>query len=250
MKQGTALLITAIFAVSGIGWSILFSHLADNTRREIADEQQRLAALTDSIAMQDSLARADSLARNIVTPDLAFHDLHGRVRDVSFGEERISFDRDGVWTNPSKYVSRFGNSLTFTRNKLGNIIAGCTAEREGGVPIESVEYDWKDNRVTKVTAEYYGGEYRITYRYDHHNRLVESTTVSRDDTGESDISTTYTYLKFDSYGNWTERNARSAIRTVQYDGYYDEDNDTFINNGEPFMDSSEELQRRSITYYD
>ena len=249
MKQGTALLITAVFAVSGIGWSILFSHLADNARREIAGEQQRLAALTDSITMQDSLARADSLAKNIVTPDLAFHDLHGRVRDVSFGEERISFDRNGVWTNPSKYVSRFGNSLTFTRNKLGNIIAGRTSGREGGVPIESVEYDWKDNRVTKVTAECYGGEYRITYRYDHHNRLIESTTVSRDDTRESDVSTTYTYLKFDSYGNWTERNARSAIRTVQYDGYYDEDNDTFIDNGEPFLDSSEELQRRSITYY-
>ncbi len=249
MKTSTALIVTAAAILLGAGGSFLFVHLADSARRDARAERLRIPGLNDRISqLQDAYSR-DSLDANFTTPDLCFHELHGRVRDVRNGEESMSFDRNGVWTNPKAYISRGGNNLSFERNKFDYIIAAVTPESMEGQPIETVEYEWSGRRVKRIKSHGLNGDYTVTLTYDNHDLLTSSHTVSSDETARSEIATTYTYQDFDSHGNWVRRTARSAIKTTVFGGYYDEETGEMVGGDEPVLDSSEQTEQRTITYY-
>lgn len=250
MKQKTALIIIGVSIVAGAGLSWLFTELSDRAHKEKAEEMARLETLRLRYAEGDSLLRADSLRHEMVTPDLAFHELHGQVRDVSSGEEHVSFDRNGVWTNPQFYISRAGNTLNVERNKLGRVVRAVSREIFEGEPTERIEYEWRDDRVYKIHSVTYDGSYDITYTYDNKGLLKESRVVSRGDGAVSDVATTYTYDKFDSNGNWTRRTAKSAIKTTEEEGYYDDSTETYVEGNEPLIQSNDEVQERKITYYE
>ena len=249
MKSSTTLIIMGAAALLGVGGSLLFIHLADRARSEAVTARSRLAALENDVAASDSLARLDSVNANFMTYDLSFHELRGRVRHVTYGEESVDFDRDGNWTNPQAYISRAGNSLNFGRDKFGCIINGISTESADGQPLEQVEYTWGDNRVKRISSSGIAGQYRMDFVYDGKLRLTQLSVVSSDEESKSEIVTSYTYQDFDHAGNWTRRTARSSIKTTVAGGYYDEDSGTFINSSEPVYDSNEEVETRSITYY-
>lgn len=249
MKSSTAIIVISGAIAIATGGSILFHHLAQQTRREVAESNMRLAALQGDVAAGDSLARLDSINANFTSCDLSFHELRGRVRHVTYGEESVDFDREGNWTNPQAYVTRSGNALSFNRDKFGCIIGGVTADAVEGQAVEKVEYTWSGDRVKRIESDGFAGHYRIDCTYDGKQRLTQMSVVSSDEESKSEIVTTFTYSDFDRYGNWTRRTARSAIKTTVNGGYYDEDSGTFISGGEPVLDSSEEEQTRSITYW-
>lgn len=72
-------------------------------------------------------------------------------------------------------------------------------------------YD-KAGRVVKVTSTSADEIWTQNYRYDHNGLLKERDYDSVDE----DEVLTYTYLKFDEYGNWTERKEqlRSMDQTI------------------------------------
>lgn len=249
LSQNTCLIIIGASLILGVGGSICFHEMAADMRRRTAEETQRLADLQKRLEMQDSLARTDSLNKSIVTPDLAFFSLHGRVREVHTSTITATFDKEGRWTNPQAYVSRSGYNLTFERNKFGYVIKGVAKEKVNGRPVEEIAYEWKDGLLRRVVSNGYDADYQIDYTYDSHNRLLTEHTVCTSEEGTSEISSSYTYQAFDRMGNWTRREVRSAIKNTETEGYYDEDNDTFIDNDTPIIDSNSETQVRTITYY-
>lgn len=249
MKTRTWLIIAGVSAAAGIGGSFLFHNLAEKARLQTHSERGRLEALQQQIALRDSTLRRDSMDVSIVTPDLVFFGLHGRVREMRQGETLASFDKNGRWINQQTYVTRAGYTPQFERNKFDYIIGGRTRESLDGVAAEQLTYTWTDGLLTKIESKGCESDYVIKYNYDHHNLLLGSHTVCFDEGGKSEISTSYTYRKFDRLGNWTEREARSAIKNVQYGGYYDDEKDTFVEDAEPIIESNEEIETRTISYY-
>lgn len=250
MKRTTAYIIMGASVVLGATLSVIFHILGVNE----AKEREALSVRLDHLQAQASLLRdrqqADSLLRELVTPDLAFFSLHGCVRDMSDGENTISFDNQGHWNDTRGYTSEGGYALQFERNKFGRIIAAESTDKADGAPAEKIEYTWDGDLLTRVESKGYEASYTIKYTYDTHGRLASMLRINKDSSGESQISSTYSYEKSDRMGNWTQRTCRSAIKTVQYGGYYDDETGAWVDSSDPVIDSSEEVQQRRITYYD
>lgn len=249
MKTKNWLIVASAAIAVGVGGSILFHELAVQTREKRVEEEARLEALQQQIDMRQAAYSRDSLNRVFVTADLAFFGLHGKVREMRQGELLASFTEEGVWTNPGIYVTRAGYSPQFERNKFNYIIGGTSRETIDGAPMETLVYTWKDGRLVKIESTGPDGDYTIKFTYGPKNLLASSHTICHDEGGESEISTSYTYKKIDRLGNWTEREARSAIKNVQYGGYYDDENDTYIEGDEPIIESNSEIETRIISYY-
>ena len=202
-------------------------------------EQMRQDSINKAIEQikLDSI-REDSIRRNRVTPDLALFELHGPVKSVNkgyitgFADNGANFDKDGKVTSLNKisYINKRGN---ITRDANGRIKSISCREEEGWPTISSdnITYDG-NNLPIKIYGKYLESTGNSSLKYN--NGLLASETNNFDGEGDITKSTiTYTYLKFDKYGNWTSRKA--SFKNYDYEGY---------------CNSHSETQTRTITYYE
>ena len=206
------------------------SNLSDTTRQTVdtasgADmEAARLEALRLDSLRQDSI-RQDSIRRNFDSPDLSFHELHGRVkkceisntREISYIEYPVlEFNRNGEWVNDgwredrkivkeehpadlNSKVTRDGKGYISKVKFLGDFEEMCA---------ENIV--WKDGRIAEArNAE--NPKLYTSYRYDG-DKLAETTQEDSSEAFEHvRINKKYTYVDFDEIGNWTKRKVNETV---------------------------------------
>ena len=170
------------------------------------------AARQDSIAKveaelqkirEDSIRQAEE-RRNRVTPDLAFFELKGPVKNVAYNDmyflgsenQVLYFSEEGVVTTPK--------GLKFNR-KNGMIKTISTYLPE--FDIWTTDTYKSDSIGRKVFNSYSGldGGGDEKFSYDESGNLVKRTATGEIEGEPYTSVTTYTYMSHDEYGNWTKR---------------------------------------------
>lgn len=209
-------------------------------------------ARRDSIRMADSLAfvqaqaaaaqeEADSIARrNFTTPDLAFNQLHGDVKEASnpspYEYENnvkiFKYDEDGNWLNVPEWTSedkKWLKECNKPSHKTTRDSEGRISRMYGSCEIiyDYIGYTWNDGRVTKDS---YG-----RYHYSDDGLLI---AYFEDDYDIQENRTIFTDYVVDYMGNWIERTAHTYT--------YEPVNE--YNDQVPVVKETEK-QKRTITYY-
>ena len=191
-------------------------------------DKERNDSIAAEAARLDSI-RKDSIARrNFTTPDLAFNDLHGDVKECVVDNNEYTtytYDEKGRWTNEPQWDEsdkKFCPDRTkhprVIRNKDGyitRIYLECDAD------YEYEDVSWKDGRVKT--------RFISTFTYD--NDLV----ITQENEEEYDTQVTYTYCNYevDDMGNWVKRDVVEKIT------------DTFQNS----VRYEKKTEIRNITYH-
>ncbi|MBO4658491.1 MAG: hypothetical protein J5637_02590 [Prevotella sp.] len=206
-------------------------------------------------------------AAAVKTPvDVKSFGLLGDVKDVSVVVTDLSSDA-GVqsWQDSTQYMSfdekgrvmkdHFDNLYQY--DDKGNFIKGVSEkskmkrdekgrivyydnwlddEDDMGFTIE-IEYDGND-RMSKVKIGGWEATVDQTYAYTGDNVYPDSANWETEDEGDHYSSTiTYTYKKFDSVGNWTEREVKTVCKHTTEDDPKGE------------IEESKTLEQREIRYY-
>ena len=179
-------------------------------------------AAAESKAAAEALWIADSQKlANLETPDLQYMEAKGPVKSITYSEPtmRYEYSRTGQLVLIDGYDPFTGGHqvdmerMSLTRNQNGEI-NNCTHYES------SEDYEWKNGRLTVVDGAGEGYEWRITYEYDDKGLLrAKKGKQGFVDGGEQEtVNTQYTYLDFDSYGNWTRRKVNGDVekRVIKY----------------------------------
>ena len=151
------------------------------------------------------IALTSSINANAWTDRNTFN-LKGPVKEVSdYTNGDLSFDIDGkiiYEEDPNLYWA------TIERDKKGRIIY-----------MSRVNYEYNRNGQVKETSCLGAGYEEIKYYYNTKGQVIKEIVLSKD-CGDSPkhttTTTTYTYQKFDKYGNWIKRTAKTGkTRTVE-----------------------------------
>ena len=225
---------------------------ADSVKKvEMAIEAQR----QDSIAKahQDSIvkARQDSIARRTrVTPDLAFFELHGPVKSVTFKNRYIFFDASDESTLKLSYTEDgklksinyndpyHNENLQFNRDGNGRI-KNIKSNMIGEWDDFFITYD-KNNRPIKINYEGIESYRAITYKYNASGFIVSENSYSEGEGCYDRTLNQYSNFNVDKYGNWTSRTSSTAHKEW-YDG--SEEPMSYVNSGSS-------TDHRTITYYE
>lgn len=159
-----------------------------------------------------------------VTPDRVFNDVHGPVRSLSSAYGTISFDALGNMNSDSP--------IHYKRNAQGYIVA--TEYDNGDSMIETV-FDFDGSKYTRMemTRDDYREIHTFTYNSDG---LLTSTKITNPSMPNIYIIYDFSNYIFDNHHNWISRK-RSGRRVY---------NDEYGNH----QDTSEDIQSRSISYYE
>ena len=150
--------------------------------------------------------------------DLAFFNLRGPVKSVSEKNDsydntrRYGFSEKGKWETQDG--QKIGSIFTDVKRDSEKRIIEYTEGEYDCVDSHKITYDAKTGWLAKCETSADDGETTTTYTYDANGYAVKSVTIGEylNDEGESkvNITTTYTYVEFDNYGNWTKRTAKDS----------------------------------------
>lgn len=211
------LLIIPSLALLLVGYitSSCSSASADKARNDSIAASELETARLDSIR-QDSIAR-----RNFTTPDLAFNDLHGMVKECngeiqhSYGYKEqytYNYDESGNWKNAFQRI---------TRDDQGHIVSRTeNSDMEGDF---AIKYRWNDGVIVEISTPFTVK----TLEYDN-DRLLKRIVITHKesegyDGGELE-AVLYTNYKLDDKGNWLERMVKTndemymEYRVISYYG--------------------------------
>ena len=170
---------------------------------------------------------------NFRTNDLIFFDVRGHVAQVNMCIDWISpdnnvslvFSQDGTLQSVNGHKDYIGDldsdfGIRFMRDDKGRLVKACDC-----YSYYSAEYRWTGDKI--LTAMYYSenDDIDVRYSYDNEGKLVSiKTTEDIPETDEEGSGGTINetkkikYTKFDSKGNWIEReeNGRIVSRTIFY----------------------------------
>lgn len=140
-----------------------------------------------------------------VSPDLAFFELRGPVKQVKEDYMVYEFDRNGQLT-------RHNGEFKFARDNQGRIVSMEGYENH-------VTYLWDSQRPSGSEAAAEGMTILESYTYDERGFVVK---IEHSVDGEVSYET-LSYSDLDKYGNWTKRSSQgyeygrgSASRTIEY----------------------------------
>lgn len=150
--------------------------------------------------------------------DLAFFNLRGPVKLVSEKNDsydntrRYGFSEKGKWETQDG--QKIGNIFTDVKRDSEKRIIEYTEGEYDCIDSYKITYDAKTGWVAKCETSAGDGETTTTYTYDANGYAVKSVTIGEylDDEGGSKVNTTttYTYVEFDDYGNWTKRTVKDS----------------------------------------
>lgn len=150
--------------------------------------------------------------------DLAFFNLRGPVKSVSEKNDsydntrRYGFSKKGKWETQDG--QKIGSIFTDVKRDAEKRIIEYTEGEYDCIDSHKITYDAKTGWLAKCETSAGDGESTTTYTYDANGYAVKSVTIGEyaDDEGGSKVNTTttYTYVSFDDYGNWTKRTAKDS----------------------------------------
>ena len=165
-----------------------------------------------------------------ITPDLAYWDLQGSVKHCNDAE----FDRQGTMVSIGGYnpfaidqayrdldgEEGFVEFAKWERDEEGRIVSIMGVEGMS-------EFTWSDGRVVSATGFEEGTVWRNDYEYDTEGRLVKlSEYIGGFEDEEDELplwsTTEYSYLEFDSYGNWIRRAVKVTLADMETSEVYEE----------------------------
>lgn len=234
-----------IIAVSLL-WNCSGNGAADNAKEDslrIADSIARVEAAKEAAAQArlDTIRQDSIKRRNFKTPDLAFNELHGDVKDYKFEDIVFSYNEDGMiepsWNARDTRLMKSNKQTSLPKEKI-------TRDNEGRIikVWEFVSYDGDYGEF--FNADYIWEGDRAFGKYDsknHHEYDDNGLLIGYAEDKYYDIQPkriVYTDYVLDGLGNWIERKANIFI-------YEPEDMNTF---DYPVTKESVK-EKRTITYH-
>lgn len=167
-----------------------------------------------------------STAQDVATPDLAFSDLHGRVRKCVSPNGSTEFDALGnMTTNEFQKVKRNGE---------GYIVAADVDDGEGGTATFEYQLDSRKRYVGFILNLPNGEIRQARIKYSPDGTISEMIVTNNYD---QRLEFEYTDYEFDNRHNWTSRKIK---RTAYYNDEY----------GNQQQNSDEASEVRTISYYE
>lgn len=160
------------------------------------------------------------------SPDLTYWELKGPVKTCDY----VEFDRQGKIVRVEDYdpfaleapyrdydttTGMFEEYCQWTRDDQGQIASILSVE-------SLEELTWVDGRVSESLGYYEGQLWLTKNEYDAEGNLVKQSLYNGDEDAESEedltlmTTTEYTYLEFDSRGNWIRRKVKSTDAVIEY----------------------------------
>jgi len=152
--------------------------------------------------------------------DIDMFCLKGNVDSIciSMNDAGLEWQTEFKFDNDGFLIGIDGDEFDCERDSSGRIVLVILEdyaeddENELTTIETRLEYD-DAGRVVKATAKTADEQWSQDYHYDNRGLL---TSLSYDTAGENEVRT-YTYVAFDSHGNWTERieNLSSMEQTIK-----------------------------------
>ncbi|MCI6160263.1 MAG: hypothetical protein MR681_02860 [Prevotella sp.] len=242
---------TLLFACCVVAMISCSNNTKTKKQQETGDSVAAIPNETTQM-VQDSLDYV-----NFTTPDLMLFNVKGHVKEVDYDEVApcvITFDENGLVSScpchdedldfTFKDGKAIGKNFSSKRNAKNQLTRYAYEPniRENYWYLDVYEMTYNDKGQVK-TIEHGGWETdsKQTFTYNAeglctqivHDYGIEATSGVR--------TITYTYTKFDSHGNWTERNAKT----------HEEETNEWKDDGTPIkkVNDWESVEKRSITYY-
>ena len=174
------------------------------------EEHQRLEMIAAEQAHLDSISQDSIKRRNFESPDLAFNELHGDVKDYKFDEIVFSYNEDGLidpsWNARDISLMRLNKQTSLPEDKI-------TRDNEGKI-IKVWEFTSYDGN--------YGEFYNIDYIWDGERAIPQYDSKNHREYDENGLligyaqdkdydiqpeRIVYTDYVLDGLGNWIERRA-------------------------------------------
>ena len=165
-----------------------------------------------------------------VTPDLTYWELQGPVKRC----DEVKFDRQGTMVGIDEY-DPFAIDQAY-RESAGedDFVEYAKWERDEEGYIASItgmegmsEYTWNDGRVVSAAGFEEGTVWKNDFEYDAEGRLVKLIEYIGGFEDEEDelplwSTTEYSYLEFDSHGNWIRRAVKVTLADMENTEDYEE----------------------------
>ena len=165
-----------------------------------------------------------------ITPDLTYWDLQGAVKHCN----NVEFDRQGSMVSIGDY-NPFAIDQAY-RDLDGDegFVEYAKWERDEEGRVASItgvegmsELTWSDGRVVSASGFEEGTVWRNDYEYDAEGHLVKlSEYIGGFEDEEDELPlwsiTEYSYLDFDSHGNWIRRAVKVTLADMENTEDYEE----------------------------
>lgn len=164
-----------------------------------------------------------------VTPDLTYWDLHGPVKHCN----EVEFDNQGTMVGIGNY-DPFSIEQAYREMDGDDFVEFSKWERDEEGHIASItgfegmsEYTWNDGRVVSAAGFEEGTVWKNDYEYDTVGRLVKLMEYIGGFEDEEDelplwSTTEFSYLEFDSHGNWIRRAVKVILADMENIEEYEE----------------------------
>lgn len=195
-----------------IGAAYMTTACGGGKSNDAANDNDSISAAMNGNASDEQNGNGSDAIAAKVTPDLAFLEAKGpvkRLKDVdgnifllNKNGEIIELNCEDPFSVSDNVANFYDMKTTLSRDKNGYI-----SEMSGWEWGNS--YTWKDGKVAKVSNAAESTESEYEYVYNEKGELVKidgwTGDVMEEEKNEEVI--TYTYTKYDEYGNWIEREA-------------------------------------------
>lgn len=164
-----------------------------------------------------------------VTPDLTYWDLQGPVKRCN----EVEFDNQGTMVGIGNY-DPFSIEQAYRDMDGDDFVEFSKWERDEEGHIASItgfegmsEYTWNDGRVVSAAGFEEGTVWKNDYEYDTAGRLVKLMEYIGGFEDEEDelplwSTTEFSYLEFDSHGNWIRRAVKVILADMENIEEYEE----------------------------
>ena len=164
------------------------------------------------------------------TPDLTFWELQGPVKLC----DEIEFDRQGIMASIEDYDPFTIEQAYREMDGEGDYVEFPKWERDEEGRIASItsvegmsEYTWGDGRVISAEGFEEGTVWKNDFEYDAEGRLVKLVEYLGGFEDEDDelplwSTTEFSYLEFDSHGNWIRRVVKVTLADMENTEEYEE----------------------------
>lgn len=211
----------------------IISSCSSSKSKGDAENDSIAIAKLDSLR-QDSIRQDSIMRRNFLTPDLAFYDLHGDVKECVFDHSPKEGVEFVIYRFPEKNIS-FNEAGEITNLKDPNDYQ----RDESGYIISSwkVNYDWDNERLISFTYDLTYSSNEVYLKYNENGLLLSADEYEYSDDIHHHNNYIISDYEVDEVGNWVSRRVHKISRL------------TFISTGNTRTYFRDGFETRVITYH-
>lgn len=152
--------------------------------------------------------------------ELGLYELRGPVKQCIWknddSEYNLGFDKNGMWVTENGETLG-GEGVVIKRDNAGRIIKKGDPYDE-----EYISYAYNSNGlVIKKIVKYMDGGDEILFYYNSNGDCTKCVNLYGDMEGSGKVTTKYTIITKDSYGNWTKRKDQRGKVEIRIITYYE-----------------------------